>query len=114
VRRAGRRPDDRALHRLRILAKQLRYASETAVPVIGRRARRTASAAEGLQSVLGEFHDTVTAEAWLRLQARHDPDGVGPAVAWLVERQRCARRRLRRRWRPAWERLDDPKRRRWL
>jgi len=114
VRRAGRRPDDRALHRLRILAKQLRYASETAVPVIGRRARRTASAAEGLQSVLGEFHDTVTAEAWLRLQARHDPDGVGPAVAWLVERQRRARRRLRRRWRPAWERLDDPKRRRWL
>ncbi len=35
VRRAGKHPSDRQLHRIRIAAKQLRYASEAAAPVMG-------------------------------------------------------------------------------
>jgi CHAD domain-containing protein len=44
VRKGGRRPTDRELHRIRIGAKQLRNASEMADPVVGARARRTAEA----------------------------------------------------------------------
>ena len=70
VGKAGRNPSDHDLHRVRIRAKQLRYASETAAPILGKSARRTAAAAENLQSVLGKHHDAVTAEQWLRRQAR--------------------------------------------
>nr|MBF6557544.1 CYTH and CHAD domain-containing protein [Acidimicrobiales bacterium] len=52
VRRAGPDPSDRALHRIRIRAKELRYAAESATPVIGEPARRTAMAAENVQNVL--------------------------------------------------------------
>ncbi|HEY6471762.1 MAG TPA: CYTH and CHAD domain-containing protein, partial [Acidimicrobiales bacterium] len=49
VRKVGRTPSDAQLHRIRIGAKQLRYASELASPVVGKRARRTARRAEALQ-----------------------------------------------------------------
>ncbi len=69
VRSGGRHPTDGQLHRVRIRAKQLRYAAETAAPVVGEPARRLAAAAEDLQTVLGEHHDSVAAELWLRRQA---------------------------------------------
>ena len=70
VRRAGDQPADGQLHQIRIRSKRLRYAAEATEPVVGKRARRVAAAAEGLQTQLGDHHDAVIAEEWLRNQAK--------------------------------------------
>ena len=80
VRRLGTSPSDEALHKLRIQAKRLRYISEAAAPVVRpapsrRAATSMASAATGLQDVLGELHDAVVNEQWLR-------DLASQAVSW--------------------------------
>jgi CHAD domain-containing protein len=116
ARRAGQNPSDHDLHRIRIRAKQLRYASEAAVPVIGKPARRTAAAAERLQTVLGEHHDAVAAEAWLRQEAGHGD--APPAATFLAGRltaqQRRQQRKTRHQWEQVWGRVDAKKRRAWL
>lgn len=123
VRKAGDHPSDRQLHRIRIKAKQLRYAAELATPVVGKPAARTASAAEELQTVLGEHHDAVTAAAWLRERAERSVDRTGterPSPMTLFDAGRLSadeerrQRKLRRRWPAAWERLTKPKCRHWL
>jgi len=123
VRRAGRDPSPSQLHRIRIKSKQLRYAAEAATPVIGRAARRTASAAEHVQAVLGEHHDAVAAEAWLRDEWAHEAAAgtsatVSPAVAFevgrLVAEARQRRRGSAKRWTGALAELRRPKRLRWL
>jgi CHAD domain-containing protein len=50
-----------ALHDLRRAAKRARYAAELAAPAMGRPATRLAEAMEGIQEVLGEYQDSVTA-----------------------------------------------------
>ena len=82
VQEAGREPTDRHLHQIRIGAKRLRYAAEAAEAVVGKRARRLATAAEGLQTQLGEHHDAVIAEAWLRNHAK----GASSKVAFSAGR----------------------------
>lgn len=68
---------DVALHTARKKAKRLRYAAELAVPALGRPADDLASAAKGVQQVLGEHQDTVMSRAFLReLGARMHTDGV--------------------------------------
>jgi CHAD domain-containing protein len=57
---------DRALHETRKAAKRLRYAAESATPVLGRRAERLAKRAMRIQEVLGEHQDTVVARQTLR------------------------------------------------
>src|SRR5206468_10859672 len=59
-------PADAELHRIRILAKRVRYAAEAAEPIAGKIAARTADAAAALQDVLGDHQDSVTAQQWLR------------------------------------------------
>jgi CHAD domain-containing protein len=111
VRKAGTDPTARELHRIRIAAKQLRYAAEVAAPVIGKAARRTAGAAERVQTVLGEFHDAAGAERWLR-QVLDDPHVTPPAgfAAGVLTREKQIRQRhLRRRWRSEWRKLHRPK-----
>ena len=107
-------PPDDALHEVRKRAKQLRYASEAAAPVIGRPATRLAKAAENLQEVLGELHDAVVAEAWL--QERGGQAGGPPALAAgrLLERAEGRRMELRSVWTRAWKRVRSKKRRAWL
>jgi CHAD domain-containing protein len=123
VRRAGSSPDPAQLHGIRIKSKQLRYAAEAATPIIGGPARRTALAAEHIQTVLGEHHDAVAAEEWLREQwADGSSTGasptVAPAVAFeagrLVAEASQRQRESQRTWKDAWAKLRDPKRRRWL
>ena len=123
VRRAGSDPDPAQLHGIRIKAKQLRYAAEAAAPIIGRAARRTAKAAEQVQTVLGDHHDAVAAEQWLREQWADDSSSgpspaVAPAVAFeagrLVGEARQRQRESQRTWKDAWAKLREPKRRRWL
>lgn len=72
--------DERArvesLHEVRKAAKRLRYATEAARPVTGKRVRRVGKTAKQLQQVLGEHHDTwMTREALLSLAARADERG---------------------------------------
>jgi CHAD domain-containing protein len=122
VRRAGSDPSAAQLHRVRIKAKQLRYAAEVAAPIVGKPAKRTAAAAERVQTVLGEHHDAVASEAWLRSQvdlgckARDANLSPGDAFAAgsLTADFRRAQCLHRRQWTHAWRRLARPKRRRWL
>jgi CHAD domain-containing protein len=114
VRKAGKQPTDAQLHKIRIGAKQLRYASELAVPVGGKPARRTATRAEHLQTVLGEHHDAVFAEAWLRRAATGLPPAAVLEAGRLIEAQRRDQADMRRAWRGAWRALADKKGRRWL
>lgn len=114
VRRAGRQPSDDQLHEFRKRSKQLRYAGELASPVVGKPAKRTAKAAESLQTLLGEQHDAVVAAEWLA-RAR-DLGGVHavPDATALIEREDQRRRELGGEWRPLYRKLAKPKRRAWL
>jgi CHAD domain-containing protein len=50
---------DAALHEVRKAAKRLRYAAESAVPVLGARAATLAARCEVIQDALGDHHDSV-------------------------------------------------------
>jgi CHAD domain-containing protein len=95
-------PPDEALHRIRILAKRCRYATEAVSPVIGKRAARFADRLAELQTVLGDHHDTTVAESWLRTAARDEP-ATAVAAGELLAGERRRRAELRRRWPLAWQ-----------
>jgi CHAD domain-containing protein len=99
----GRAPTDPALHQVRILAKRLRYAAEATGPYLGKRARRLAAAAKGLQSVLGDLNDAANASRTLRELASHP--SVTPAVAFvaghIAGKAEGEALRLRNKWRKA-------------
>jgi CHAD domain-containing protein len=113
VHKAGPEPTDRQLHRIRIKAKQLRYAAETASPVLGKPATRIAKAAEQLQTLLGAHHDAVTAEAWLGSQSgtgSPPPPSTLPAptafeAGRLAAEQRQRQDELRRGWPGKWKKV---------
>lgn len=69
-------PQDAALHEVRKSAKRLRYAAEAASPIFGKQATALARSAEGIQEVLGDFHDSVVIrETLLKLAADSAADG---------------------------------------
>ena len=113
VEAAGDSPTDQQLHQFRIAAKRCRYAAEALIPVVGHPAGRFAAAVEGIQTVLGDYHDTVVAEAWLRDAAVDLIDGR-VAIGGLIAAERRARARLRGEWPAAWHRAAKPKSRAWL
>jgi CHAD domain-containing protein len=113
VRRAGATPPDEALHRIRIRAKRARYAAEAVKPVLGKPARAFATAASNLQDELGEQHDAVAAQAWLREQAGSAPGAEALAAGQLVAAERTAAQAARERWRPAWKTVAGNKRTGW-
>jgi CHAD domain-containing protein len=110
ARKAVRRRGDDQLHRVRIAAKQLRYAAEAAIPVMGKPARLTARTAEELQTELGEHHDAVVAERWLRrdrLAVHGSPRPGGDVDAaftagWLANEQRRRQHDRREEWQAVW------------
>jgi CHAD domain-containing protein len=107
VRKGGRRPTDSELHRIRIGAKQLRYASEMAAPVIGARARRTAQASEAVQTILGEHHDAAAAKRWLAARASDTSPSTSFRAGRLWSEHDTRQKTLRHRRRSAWRALDD-------
>jgi CHAD domain-containing protein len=113
VRTAGDDPTDAQLHVIRISAKRCRYAAEALAPVAGRPARRFASAVEEVQTVLGDYHDTVVAEAWLRNAAVELVDHR-VAIGGLIAAERRERATLRDVWPEVWHRASKPKLRSWL
>ena len=108
---AGSTPGDEVLHEIRIKGKRLRYAAELAIAMCDRRRRkplrRLISSAKDLQEALGDHHDTVTAEAWLRAHGTALP---GPAVlvaGRLLERELALRTGYEREWPQIWQELDQ-------
>ena len=65
--RATRGPEqEEQLHEVRKQAKRTRYAAEAVQPVVGRPARKYASAVAELQETLGDFQDGVVTRQVLR------------------------------------------------
>lgn len=110
--RLGGDPPDAALHRVRILAKRARYAAEAVAPVCPG-AGAHARALKDLQDVLGELHDAVVAEQWLRAAAAAEPAGAFVA-GLLVGVVRADAAALRRRWPSAYRAVARKKVRAWL
>jgi CHAD domain-containing protein len=98
IRLLGPQPTDVELHRVRIAAKQLRYAAEAAEASLGRDARRLAKAAAGVQATLGHHQDTVAAQLW----AREAVDSLKPAgvlaVGEVVALERVRQEESRLKW----------------
>jgi hypothetical protein len=96
----GTDPPDLELHEVRIRAKRVRYAAEAVAVVVGSPATRLAKDAAALQEVLGDHHDAVVAEEWLR-QASRAAKGPSALVAGqLIAGERADQRLGRDEW---WE-----------
>jgi CHAD domain-containing protein len=104
-------PDDPELHRIRILAKRVRYAAEAAEPIAGKLATRSADAAAALQDVLGDHQDSVTAQQWLR-EAGKGPRAFVAGELTALERETAAHDRAA--WHNVWKKLDRKRLRRWM
>jgi hypothetical protein len=63
--------------------------------------------------VLGDHHDTTTAEAWLRQAAKALPS-TRLVVGELIAFERQDRTRLREEFTVIWEDVSRPKLRKWL
>ena len=102
VRGAGRlarkKPTDDHLHKLRIRLKGLRYGAETVSIVDGSQARKTARAAETLQSRLGDLHDVSVSRAWLATLADERPS-LAEAADQLAVFEESAAAAIRKGWR---------------
>jgi CHAD domain-containing protein len=97
ARTARKDPSDIHLHRLRIRLKDLRYGCETVALVAGAPARKTARAAERLQSKLGDLHDMIFSIGWLEALAVDQPD-LADAAERLAELQREYAGEIRHDW----------------
>ncbi len=96
--RAARKDgSDPNLHKLRIRLKDLRYGCETVALIAGGPARKTARAAEGLQSKLGDLHDACFSIEWFESVAGEHRELREPVKA-MVEIQQDAARRARKGW----------------
>jgi CHAD domain-containing protein len=105
VAKLGKRPDDAALHGLRIALKRARYTAELAAPR-SKAGRRFVSRAKALQDVLGQHQDAVIAEQRLRSSAVADARTAAAFVAGrLAERQVARRTRALEQLPDAWARL---------
>jgi CHAD domain-containing protein len=104
-------PADPELHRIRILAKRVRYAAEAAEPIAGKVAIRCAAAAAALQDVLGDHQDSVTAQQWLR-EAGRGPRAFVAGELTALELETAAQDRAG--WHNVWKKLDRKRLRRWM
>lgn len=109
----GPAPEDVALHHVRILSKQVRYAAEATVADGPEGLASLAKGSARIQKVLGELNDASRATSWLEgLKATPWPadllaeSGGDPfvTVEGLLARQHLALSRQRRRWRGSYER----------
>jgi CHAD domain-containing protein len=105
---------DDALHQVRIRAKRCRYAAEAVAPAVGKPATRLATAVSQVQTVLGDWHDAVIAEGWLRAAAPGGPAAKALAAGQLIAIERADAAALRGSWRPAWKKASSKKLREWL
>lgn len=107
-----RAAQEAARHELRKAAKRLRYACEAVAPVFGPPVAGLGAAAEQLQDVLGEYHDSVVSQHLVR---RLGAGGIGPALLerlLVLEQQRELRAEAK--LDDAWRAISDPRLREWL
>jgi CHAD domain-containing protein len=114
VRDAGDDPADDQLHQIRIRAKRARYAAEAVEPAIGKPAKDFADAVADLQSVLGDHHDAVVGEAWLRQAAASARRDVALVAGLLIAAERASAAATRERWRSVWKAANRKQLRAWL
>ena len=107
-------PADDALHEVRIRAKRLRYACEAVGDVVGKPATVLARSAADLQGVLGDFHDAIVAEEWLRSASAKASGAQALAAGQLIARERDDAARCRSAWVDSWKQLNRKKLRAWL
>jgi CHAD domain-containing protein len=110
------RARDEALHRARKAAKQARYAAEAAQPAAGRGAARFARQMKRLQSVLGDYQDTVVGRELIRrLGIAADQAGESGFSYGLFygSEQAEAQRLEARAWR-VWHRSTGQRFRKWM
>lgn len=98
--RAHRGATDRALHRIRVRAKHLRYAAEVLEPVAGSKARRFARHFSAVQEQLGAQHDAVMASAALRKHLE------APQSAFLAGQIVTILEATAERWRAEWPEIE--------
>jgi CHAD domain-containing protein len=102
----GAKPDDGAIHSLRIRLKRVRYAAELASVEQRKAQRRFLAAAKTLQELLGEHQDAAVAEAKLREATVVDTGTAAAFVAGrLAERSVNRRAAVRAQLPAAWRRL---------
>ncbi|MGV8965274.1 MAG: CHAD domain-containing protein [Cellulomonas sp.] len=107
---------DEQLHEVRKAAKRLRYSAEATAPAAGRPARRYASAAKDLQTLLGDHHDCVELRAVLRRVADEAQREGESAFTYgrLHARVEARAESLEAQVPAVWRRLSSRRRRRWL
>jgi CHAD domain-containing protein len=106
VKALGVAPSNDALHRARIQAKRLRYATELSSQLLGKDGERVVSAAKTFQDVVGAHQDAVVAEERIRTAVRRARGvGSGLAAGRLIERERARRADARAGLPKAWNRL---------
>jgi CHAD domain-containing protein len=114
VRRLPSSPADEDLHAVRIRAKRARYAAEAAIPVFGKKARWFSEAIAALQGLLGDHHDAVVAQSWLRALVVEANVAQALVLGELLAAQRAEVRRCRHTWRDDWDKANKKKLRAWL
>ncbi len=107
---------DLALHEVRKKTKRLRYAAESAQPVLGQRAKRLARRARDVQDALGAHQDTVESRRWLSELAGREAGepGIAFAAGRLHAREEARATASERDFRRAWQRLPHRRVDRWV
>ena len=104
-------PSDAVLHRVRILAKRCRLCAEVVAQNVGPHAREFVIAITGIQDLLGEYHDSVIAESWLRASLLPDSR---IAAGELIFLERLARESCWAAWPSQWSRASRKRLRDWF
>jgi CHAD domain-containing protein len=107
---------DIAFHQARKSAKRARYAAEAAIPVCGKQAAKFARRMKGLQSVLGDHHDSVVGRREARQLgvSAHLAGESAFAYGIFYAVDDCRARQLDSAARKAWRHASRRKYRRWL
>ncbi|MER6250636.1 CYTH and CHAD domain-containing protein [Streptomyces sp. NPDC001584] len=101
---------DLALHDARKAAKRVRYAAESAVPVLGGPAKNLAKAGKTVQNLLGDHQDSVVARGALRGLAVQATGAGESAFTWgvLYAREEALAERRERELPDIWAKFSDP------
>jgi CHAD domain-containing protein len=95
-------------HKLRVRIKRLRYELEMIASLGAKRHRKTLNRLEELQELLGLYHDTTVATAWLMSYAETSaaPPRTMLAAGALIQSLSSREKKLRRQCMRAWRRFE--------
>jgi CHAD domain-containing protein len=95
-------------HKLRVRIKRLRYELELMAPLGAKRHKKTLARLESLQELLGLYHDTTVATAWLLSYAETAvaPPRTMLAAGALIQSLGKRESKLRRQCMKAWRRFE--------